>query len=203
MRLSEFDRFCGIYDPLNHRYLRCVLRTDIDTRALLRGELTPQSAVRVERGHSGGSALADVLFSEIIGLIPISLRLAAVFEAEQFEGWSSYPVSIVSSSAVSEDYVGLAVTGRCSPIDYSVGEWVSDPDYPSRVLKGQGFDLDSWDGSDFFIPEGTTRIFVTERVCSCLKRERVKNVRCVRLSEVKTSETVLRSIPRARAQLKL
>ena len=62
MRLSEFDRFCGIYDPLNHRYLRCVLRTDIDTRALLRGELTPQSAVRVERGHSGGGALADVLF---------------------------------------------------------------------------------------------------------------------------------------------
>ena len=43
-------------------------------------------------------------------------------------------------------------------------------------MKGFHFPLESWDGNDFFTPEGSGRIIVTERVKNLFKKHKVTNV---------------------------
>ena len=69
-----------------------------------------------------------------------------------------------------DDNVGefelLNVLGRCGPIDNSRSV-VKEVKFPVGVPEkkfGLFFDRDSWTQDDFFVPEGTTRIFVTPRV---------------------------------------
>ena len=62
-------------------------------------------------------------------------------------------------------YHGLIPTGRCGPlIRRHKGE-----------VKGYEFDLESWDGSDIFIPADTYRLFFTQKVKEILERNKVNN----------------------------
>jgi hypothetical protein len=58
-------------------------------------------------------------------------------------------------------YQGLIVTGRCGSTR------------ANRVLP---LDLQSWDGSDVFVREGTGEVYVTERVRNALEDARITNV---------------------------
>ena len=42
-------------------------------------------------------------------------------------------------------------------------------------VKGYEFDLESWDGSDIFIPADTYRLFFTQKVKEILERNKVNN----------------------------
>jgi hypothetical protein len=85
-------------------------------------------------------------------------------------------------------YHGLAVTGRCGPIDDSLSdEVVLPPPVPRgrarRALRGICFDSATWDGSDVFTPEGYTASFVVERVKTAVEAAGITNVEFARLSE--------------------
>jgi hypothetical protein len=87
-------------------------------------------------------------------------------------------------------YSGIAVTGRCGPIDDRLSEEVTlGPPAPHgrarRGLRGLCFPPDSWDGNDFFTSEaGGAWIFVVQRVKDALEKAQLRNVEFQRLSEI-------------------
>jgi hypothetical protein len=195
----DFDHLYRVKDPFNNRFFRGRVRFPhhLDRNALLTGESEVTAALTV--GHAEGRTLADIVWTDNVAVVLISERLAAAFRAASFSGWSAYPVRVEAEGA-KDQHVGLTITGRCGPLDYTRGEWVRKDDEPGRLLRGLFFDERSWDRSDFFLPAGTLNMLVTERVRDCLQREKIKNVRCERLSDVLTAEVVLRHTPGARVR---
>lgn len=80
-------------------------------------------------------------------------------------GWSSYAAEIVPRDGlVRADYSGLAATGRCGSLDDAPITTVSTigrAGQPVMYNKGIRFDPETWDGSDFFVPDGTAMIITT------------------------------------------
>ena len=52
-----------------------------------------------------------------------------------------------------------------------------------RFYKGATVDLNKWDGSDFFVPEGTTGIVITKRVAEQLERNKITNLKLTNVAE--------------------
>lgn len=62
---------------------------------------------------------------------------------------------------------GLQITGRCGKL--------IEPKEKGFYI-GYKFDKDTWDGSDFFCPEGTALIFCTERAKNILVKNKITNI---------------------------
>ncbi len=63
------------------------------------------------------------------------------------------------------------VSGRISYANSPTFESRYVPQGPLvRFYKGANIDLSKWDGSDFFVPEGTTGIVMTKKVADLLKK---------------------------------
>jgi hypothetical protein len=126
-----------------------------------------------------------VIWPSISGLV-VRADVIAVLERHGFTGWATYPVELHGKDdALIDGYVGIAVTGRCGAIDdgLCVPIW---QEYPGGIFaewRGMFFDPATWDGSDFFTPEGSYHpsILVTEDVVHALRKARVSNVDAERL----------------------
>jgi hypothetical protein len=114
-------------------------------------------------------------------------RVFDLLRAGGFSGWQPYPCEVIDKAGIRlGGYSGLAVRGRCGPIDNS-RSIEFDKIMPGGTFKwwrGLFFDPATWDGSDFFMPtEGRSGlIFVTEPVKKAL--ERVKHIVLSRLDLV-------------------
>ncbi|MCO6436247.1 MAG: hypothetical protein J5J06_04075 [Phycisphaerae bacterium] len=118
-----------------------------------------------------------------------------MFDEQGFTGWSTYEVKVFGKTDEITGYKGLSVLGRCGPTDDSKARlvWVEPnpehmgmPGLPVTAVQqkfGLYFDPDTWDGCDFFLPEGSAWIFVTERVAKALKKARATNVSLTPLPE--------------------
>jgi hypothetical protein len=123
----------------------------------------------------------------------VSDRVIRIFEEHRFTGWSTYPVAVSDRSGHEiEGYAGLAITGRCDPVDIARSSVVLR-EYPAGWFpnfRGQFFDLDSWDGSDLFMErpdergDFTVRRYATGRVARALQREKVRQLTVVSLTDV-------------------
>ena len=184
-------------DPLSDRFFRGKVQfpASVDRHKLLRGELQPADDLTVASAE--GRILRDVIWTDNVSIVLISDRVVHLFRSHHFSGWSTYQVR-VHAKGVQQNYFGLIVTGRCGPLDRTRGEWVHKDDVPGRFLRGVFFDEQSWDGADFFLPQGTAFIFITERVRDLLVREGVENIRCERLSDVLTPELAIRHSSRSK-----
>lgn len=91
----------------------------------------------------------------------------------QLNGWSYYDLIIENCN---ESYYGFQVLGRS-------GKLVRP--YNSQFVIGCEFDHKSWDGSDFFSPEGTLLVFCTERAKDILFRSNIRNISIVDTNLVK------------------
>jgi hypothetical protein len=154
--------------------------------ALTRGELTPKRPVNIR--HYMGSEPKDVVWTTFISPIIFHNRIIELLIAKRFSGWSTYPVIVYGKKGeVFEGYSGMAIKGRCGPIDKSKSE-VVQRDYPGGkfpVLKGIFFDLKSWDGSDFFMSsDGSFFEFVTQPVKDCFEQAKVTHLNLDRLTDV-------------------
>ena len=85
----------------------------------------------------------------------IADRVKALLEAHHLTGWETFPVKVYNKKKEEVlGYHGFAVTGRCGPTHrkesslfqkrYASGAPLID------TYKGVFFNLDAWDGSDFF-----------------------------------------------------
>ncbi len=77
--------------------------------------------------------------------------------------------------------------GRCGPINWSkcpIVEKKLVPDGPlCKFYKGLYLDLDTWDESDFFIPENSLRIIVSKKAKDILKAKKTTNLQLDNLGE--------------------
>jgi len=169
-------------DPLD-RYLEVA-------QPLIYGELIPREPVRfLQSKNTKGSRLYDVIFTGYPSTKLVSERVTQTLSEAGFSGWSTFPISLSWKNGEEiSGYSGLAVTGRAGvlddercPIVEELSPWTGKQIH-SR--KGYYFDPESWDGSDFFFPRGTTLMIVTERVKVLFEKSKFKNTAFQRLSEV-------------------
>jgi hypothetical protein len=118
----------------------------------------------------------------------VSERVITLLRDAGFTGWRTYDVELVGhDGAPIPGYYGLAIHGRCGPIDYSKSEEIPTitPGGVSSHWFGLYFDPDTWDGSDLFMPEGTSGwIFVVDDVKRAFEKAKIKNVEFTNLVEI-------------------
>jgi hypothetical protein len=146
--------------------------------------------------QGSGKKLQDMLDTCWPSLYLISDRMKAVLEEEGLTGWKSYPVRVFDKH---DDeifgYHGFSVTGRCGMIDYSKSEVVMRQFAPNgpivKYYKGLYVGLDTWDGSDFFLPEKNLGTVVTKRVVDILKKHKLTNIRFENLADIEISASTV------------
>jgi len=193
---TDFRRLFALQDPFNSRYFRgrVLFAREIDRNALLVGDFGGVTEP-LKVGHADGRLMADIVWTDNVAVILISKRLIVALRKAGFSGWTTYPVDLETNEGIHPEYSGLTITGRSGPIDNSRGQWICRDDEPGRFLRGLYFDEQSWDGTDFFVPQRTIYPLITQPVRDCLHRLEVKNVRCDQLAEVLRSELVVRNTP--------
>ena len=175
-----------LIDPLASNALRVDDDlSDEESMALERG-IPPARVVRCSRFQ--GRTPEDLVWGGVVVCLA-SERLLELLTAHRVTGWTTYPVELVGAKkARIPGYRGLAVTGRCGPIQRERSR-VVELRAPSGGLAkeriGLHFDPASWDGSDVFFPHGTVHPFITARVVALLERERVTNVGWERILDVR------------------
>jgi len=159
----------------------------------------PRSPIVFRR--DSGSRAYDYVTTTYAILQLVSQRFIDVLREGGFTGWSTYPVEVYGKHGeLIPGYHGLAITGRCGPIDDSMSELIwCEPVQPGKTkhyqrLLGLYFDPESWDGSDLFCPEGTARVIVRDVVKDALEAVKITNVDFTSITEE------LRSPPHALSQ---
>jgi hypothetical protein len=90
-----------------------------DPYALTRAETLPDAPVRFV--HDEGSDLHDLMGTSYAVVDLLSDRAIRVLIDRRFTGWTTYEVEIRNRGGdLIPGYQGLAVTGRCGPIDESL-----------------------------------------------------------------------------------
>lgn len=182
-RTADFDRLYELGEGFEPDALRARSVERVDAKALLRDDETPAEPVRFEITE-GGTAYDFVGTTRVAGKL-VSERFVDVLRGDGFSGWSTYPVELPGH----EGYHGLAVRGRAGPIDNSLSEEITLPPPVPEGRSGPGwrglyFAPETWDGSDLFVPSGSTFVFMTEGVAQALEREQITNIELSRLSEI-------------------
>lgn len=158
---------------------------DIDDGAIVRAHITPKEPVVFE--HSSCSRPMDLAGTELPGMNLLSSRAIDLMREHGFTGWRTYAVEVTGKNKEAvEGYHGLQVYGRCGPIDDSKSrqvwrEPVVEGGPRFQVWLGHYFDVDTWDGSDFFMPaevggRENLLMYVTERVKIAFEKAKLTNV---------------------------
>jgi hypothetical protein len=139
--------------------------------------------------RQSGTRAYDLVGMTCAGCHLFSKRSIDLFQANNFSGWRVEPVSLSGkdNEAIS-DYYALFVTGFCGRLDNSLSIKKTRKTKSGKgsidVWVGLYFDVESWDGSDMFTPEGTQHTFVTERVKNLIEGHKLSNIHFERITEV-------------------
>jgi hypothetical protein len=154
------------------------------------GRVVPPGPL-VARWVLGGKKPRDVIVSTAVHFTILSERVVQMLKERGFTGWSTYPIDVYGKDgAYVARYHGLAVFGRCGPLDPTRTTRVL-VEYPTGWLprsKGMYFDPVSWDGSDFFMTEDKGFVFVTEEVMRAFKKMKALHIEFTRLTEFTWSD---------------
>jgi hypothetical protein len=195
---SNFFSFTGAHDPsfLHVKPIRDdawgpFLGRD-NLSKLTRGESLPTSPLRF--AWSSGETPQDMISTEYSRIRLFSDRIFQCFTEKEFTGWATFPVGVAGKDGANVlGYKGLAVTGRCGPIDPSLSIRMPRPNGPpdKEVMMGLYFDIGSWDGSHIFTPNGGL-FFIVEEVKLALEAIGATNIQFRRLSELRNHLATLR-----------
>ena len=128
-----------------------------------------------------GKKFTDILTSGWPNLLLISDNCKNILTENQVKGWTTYPIILKDKKDNQiEGYHGFSVTGISGRKSYTNSP-IIETSYVAegpivRIYKGATIDLSKWDGSDFFVPEGTGGIVVTKKVAELLKRNKISNL---------------------------
>ena len=130
-----------------------------------------------------GNTIYDWLSTGSALMHLISERIFNLLVKNEFTGWKTYPVEVYKKNGEAiEKYFGLSIIGKCGQIDDSRSEeYIKERNTPKGItrtnkLRGYYFDETTWDGSDFFCPEKTGHIFVTQAVKKIFEEAKITNV---------------------------
>jgi hypothetical protein len=193
MSADPFDDFYDLGDPMLRGAFRAGFIGSEDCGARFsRGEGQPADIVPVPWAM-GRATPSDVAWTTCGHPMIVSARVIRTLQEHRVTGWSTYPVVVSDRHGdVVEGYAGLAITGRCDPIDIARSSVVVR-EYPAGwfpKFRGRFLELDSWDGSDLFMERPDARgdltllRYATARVVRVLERAKVRPLRFTRLSEL-------------------
>ncbi len=118
-----------------------------------------------------------------------------ILKSEQLTGWRSDPVSIkIKKEVVNYDYEYWVITGRCGPliageIGHVYHKFTDGHTVKTTHRLGVQFDMDTWDGSDFFMSIDTSGyLLMTERAKRVIESIDSKNVLITPIDELKVHE---------------
>ncbi len=144
-----------------------------------------------------GEILNDVVSLGIGGVFLLSPKALSILEENDIKGWESYQVNLdnVPIAAI-KDYMALSIKGECGAIDNNLSKAVTlppvVPNGPERkTFLGMLFNKDSWDGNDFFSPEGTAFVYVTERVKKIFEVNNISNCSFKKITDLENYDLVL------------
>jgi hypothetical protein len=145
-----------------------------------------------------GRRWTDVLDPISVSLHVVSERFIKLLELNKVRGWKTFPVKILDKKGNEIlGYHGFSIIGKCGAPDYTKSEVYEKQIAPNgsinKYYKGLHLDFDKWDGSDFFIPEGTILIVVTQKVKDIIERNKLGNIYFQSLAE---NETVDYALPK-------
>lgn len=133
-----------------------------------------------------GTKLCDILDTGSAGFFLISERMKEILENNQLTGWKTFPIQLYDKKGNKiTNYHGFSVVGRSGPTNYKNSEIIE----LQMVTNGplckyyKGVSFDSWDGSDFFTPEGSYQTFITKKAADILKNNKVTNMRLENLAD--------------------
>lgn len=197
-----FERIYVLDDPLGNAFRGEVVLPIQEMERLARcflGEEEPPWWVPI-RWAMGKREPGDLIFTTTLTVIAVHERVVNLLQEHGFSGWKIYPVYVVGKDPADSlsrypNYHGLAITGRCGPLDYTSGTPVRKqmPGGVYTYWRGVRFDPSTWDSSDLFVPDDSLRILVTEEVKGAFERAKVRNVRFERLTEFEVDELILRA----------
>ena len=164
---------------------------------LTKGISAPTNALEFFR--QDGNVPYDYISTSLVNVHLFSDRVFGCFRQHGFEGWKTFPAIVRGGDGfIMPAYQGLAVTGRCGPIDSSMSHQLPPQDVESAdadaspVLIGLYFQLETWDGSHIFSPDGASHVFVVEEVKAALERIGATNFRFRSLNELENRRASLR-----------
>lgn len=121
---------------------------------------------RTPIGRFSGRADGDRELGDLVGtywaaLFLMSSKFVATLETANLTGWKPVPVE-VHGNPDARNFALLQVTGTCGPI--------------SGGKVGRSLDLRTWDGSDFFVAENESVVFLSEKAAEVLRSSQLANV---------------------------
>lgn len=158
-----------------------------DCFRVLRAEKTPSRPVEV-RYAMGRSKPSDFVYTTSAYPTLISDRVLGILKGEGFTGWQTYPIRLFGKDGARiPGYHGLAVHGRCGPIDESrsvkLGKIYPGGAFPEWY--GLFFDPATWDGSDLFMTASEKAwVIVVEAVKRAFEKAKVTNVKFTALDQL-------------------
>jgi hypothetical protein len=173
-----------------------------DPYGLLCGTWVPGEPIEFTLGRKGDPK--DMLLGGPPSVCLVSDAFVATVHGVGASGWTTYPITLRRRDGeVIPGYQGLSIVGRAGRPSYADSElfmgrpFTGGPAVP--MVRGMGFDLASWDGSDVFLLDTTAHVIATASVRTALRRAKVRNVSFERLSE-KTSWSASIGIGGARSR---
>ena len=131
----------------------------------------------------GGKKFTDFLNTGYAtNFSPISDKVLEILIDNNITGWKTYPIQVFDKKGNEvPGYHGFSIIGRCKDLDISLlKERVAVQYYESGPIreyyKGFPLDLSTWDGSDIFLLSGTGWNFITKRVYSLFKKQKITNI---------------------------
>ena len=140
-----------------------------------------------------GKKRADILGTGTVSLYLISKKFRDVLIENQITGWKTFDVKIYDKKENEIDgYYGLTVTGRSGPMEFKESEIIEKRLVPhgplSKYYVGCWIDMQSWDGSDFFVIAQSTHIIISNKVYEIIKANNITNIDMSDISEIEFDE---------------
>jgi hypothetical protein len=135
-----------------------------------------------------GKKLCDILDTGYPSLFLISDRMQAILDENKLTGWKVYPIKLYDKKNNEIfGYSGFSITGRCSPPSYAESEIIEKQYVPKGPICKlyKGMTINNWDGSDFFLPEGSLHIIVSKKAADILQENKITNLDLENLTEFK------------------
>lgn len=130
---------------------------------------------------------ADILDTGWPKLYLISEKLKKDLENNKLTGWQIFSIQLhdLKGNEVL-GYYGLSIVGRSGRTNYDRSEILEKRWIPHGPLVQyyKGVSFDRWDGSDFFIPDKTHHIFITEKAAKILKKNQISNLILTNISDL-------------------
>jgi hypothetical protein len=181
----------AVRDPFSSRAFRAAFRDPPETEDLVRVLRGERPAPSFEFFRESGKELQGVVWTTYAFYFLLEEGVIAAFHDAGLSGWTSYAVRLENEPDAK--YHGLAVQGRCGPINRTNAE-IEMRQFPGGlypVRRGLSFEPSSWDGSDVFMPDDDSAwVLLSIKGAHAIRDAHVRNIDVVPVADIELSADI-------------